>query len=395
VTGLGDLCERHGYPRALRDVLEALVGSARTEIPGLCALVLSGSVATGDFVWRGGGSSVRLLSDIDVFAFAQRGGPRPGFSVAVERLERSQASALFHIDVSISPVSALRKLPRRFQFVEAGLAGVAPIGAEVLASFPRHFDPRAARQSFFGNVWKGILCWPGPAAREDETYRLALARMILDLPILAFSERGRCIPGHTARAEAFLALDESHPLVGATTRRAVDLALRMRRSGDVARRDLEDLVPVVVDALLDFLDGGGPTGSADWALARRIGRLLPPRTPRRLAGELRAVLRDPGMLWRDPGWWSRRKEAAGGAALVGLLRFALDGAVGPPPTGLSPLLRAFTGGGAPDGEGAAYLAEACRLYWEGRCRLYPSDAQKGRDVGALLGARTTGKASGT
>jgi hypothetical protein len=356
-------------------VLEGLVESAENEIPGLRALVLSGSVATGDFVWRERGDSVRLLSDIDAMAFAEEGGGQPAFNAALERLERLHPSKLFQIDVSILPFSSLDHLPHRFQLVESRLAGVAPIGANVLERFPQQFDHRAARQSFFGNLRKGVLTWPGPEAGEDEEYRLALARVILDLPILAFSERGRCVVGHAARAAAFLSLDDSHPLVDDFTRSAVTAALRMRQRGDVTRRELEEAVPVVIDALLDFLDGGGPAGPADSELARRIAKLLPPRTPRRFMGELRAALQDPCLLVRDPGWWPRRKEAVGGAALIGLLRFALDGAVGAPPAGVCALLSAFTGGRRAGGEGVVFLREAGRLYWEAYCRLYPSVAQ--------------------
>jgi hypothetical protein len=108
-------------------------------------------------------------------------------------------------------------------------------------------------------------------------------------------------------------------------------------------------------------------------LARRIERLLPPRRLRRLAGEFRSALRDTGLWWRDPGWWLRRKEAVAGAALIGLLRFALSGTSGDPAPGVTPLLCAYTGGRVPTGEGPSYLDEARRIYWEARCRLYPSE----------------------
>jgi hypothetical protein len=373
VTTIDDLCDRHEYPIELRAVLTSLVESARREIDGLKALVLTGSIATGDFVWRGDADGARLLSDIDVIAFAERAGPRPAFSAAVRKLEHGQTSELFHIDVVISSMSAMRRLQHSYQFVEARLSGVAPIGRETLESFPRHFDPRGVRQSFFDNIRKGVLSWPGPEDHDDEAYRLALARMILDLPILAFSEGGRCIPGHAARVDEFLALEETHPLADHSTRRAASTALRMRQRGDVPLGDLSDLVPEVIDRLFNFLDRKGPAGAADEQLARRIGRLLPPRRPRRLAGELRAALRDTGLWWKDPGWWLRRKEAMAGAALIGLLRFALSGASGSPEPGITALLRAYTGGRAPTGEGPIFLDEARRIYWEGRCRLYPSE----------------------
>jgi hypothetical protein len=365
LTDIDALCDRHGYPEALRALLDSLKESARAHIPGLRALVLSGSVATGDFVWRGEGSAARLLSDIDAFAFAERAGPVAAFSRAVEKLETSHASPLFHIDVSISAVSALRRLPRRFQFVEAGLAGAVLVGPEVLEAFPKRFDRRAGRQSLFGNPWMVIRNW----REDDEVHRLALARIILDLPLIAFSEAGRCIPGHTARVDAFLGLEASHPLATPPAREAVTAALRMRSRGDVPREALEGFAPQGIDALLDFWDGSGPPGLADRRLAARIAKLLPRRTIRRLAGELRAALSAPRP---DPGWWLRRKEAVGGAALIGLLRFLRAGAAGPPPPGLSELFGAFAGGAGPTGESEAYMADARRVYREGRRRLYPS-----------------------
>ncbi|MFQ5418673.1 MAG: hypothetical protein ACE5FL_16725, partial [Myxococcota bacterium] len=59
-------------------------------------------------------------------------------------------------------------------------------------------------------------------------------------------------------------------------------------------------------------------------------------------------------------------------ALIGLLRFQREGADGPPPPGLPPLLGAFAGVAGPSGEGAAFLADALRVYREGRRRLYPA-----------------------
>lgn len=378
-----ELCQRYGYPNALHQVLDELVEAARSEIPGLRALVLSGSVATGDFVWRTGpsGEDARLLSDIDVLAFAERGGPRPGFSTSVARLERRSASPLFHIDVAISPVSALRRLPRRYQFVEAGIAGAAPIGPDVLESFPDRFDAGEARQSFVGNTWKGVESWVATDG-DDETYRLALARMLLDLPILAFAEENRCLPGHATRADAFAKLGDGHPLARPELKRAVALAVEMRRTGDVPRSELEPHAWPVLTAGFHFLDRAGPPEPADAALARRIHALLPPRSARRLAGELRAALRDRSLWHRDPGWWLRRKEAVGGAALIGLLRFAIDGAQGAPPPPVTALLRAFSAGREPTGEGPHYLESARRVYWEGRCRLYPSDAAKAAASGS-------------
>ena len=52
MIGVDALCDRHAYPDALRALLHAIVELCVAEIPGLEGLVLSGSTATGDFVWR-------------------------------------------------------------------------------------------------------------------------------------------------------------------------------------------------------------------------------------------------------------------------------------------------------------------------------------------------------
>jgi hypothetical protein len=373
-----EVCRRFGYPALLEEVLSTLAEASRRAFPDLRSLVLSGSTCTGDFVWRSDGSKTRLLSDIDAFLFVDgRPHPRPEFQAVVERLERAQASPLFHIDVSISRSSALRRLPRQYQMVESGLSGIVLAGRDVLPSFPRQFDSRGPHESFFWNLWKGILAWPGAGGGSEEIYLLALARLILDAPLLAFSEGGMCIPGHRARAEAFLELGEGHRLADEQTRRAVRLALQVRERGDVRREQIEPLVLPLIDRVLDYLDGGAaPPRDPSPELVRRIRRLLPPRSPRRLLGELRSVVQSPHGLGRDAAWLLRRKEAVGGAALLGLLAFVLGGAEGRPPPGIAERLGEFTGGIVPTGEGGQFVVESRRVYWNGCCRLSRSAKSK-------------------
>jgi hypothetical protein len=386
------LCRRYSYPKALEEVLSELTDRARASIPGLHSFVVSGSVATGDFAWREEPAGVRFLSDVDAFLFVDgRPGRAPEFDATVERLERTHGSPLFHIDTSISPVSALRRLPRTYQFVETGMAGVVLAGRDVLPRFPTRFEPRATRQAAIGNFWKGVLCWPDVGGGSEEVYLQSLARIVLDTPILALAAQGRCIPGHRARAEAFLGLGDDHPLVCESSRKAVALAVRARQGEEVRRAALEPLILPLIDRVFDFLDGcGPPPRDPDRALVRRIRRLLPPRTPRLLAGELRSVLRSPRGPVRDVGWLLRRKEAVGGAALLGLLAFALSGARGEPPGGITARLREFTGGSAPSGSGRAFLTEARRVYWAGCCRLYPSAQLKDAFYRRLLRAEPDG-----
>lgn len=390
-----ELCAQFGYPDTLRSVLEQLRELALTSYPDLCSLLLSGSITTGDFVVGRGFDGQSLLSDIDAFLFVE-GRPRSSeaFLAGVEALEREYASPLFHIDVSVNGTSSLQSIPRTYQMVETALAGVVLAGKDVRSRFPRDFEPGTAIGAFLFNLWKGVLYWPGRREDWDAFWVQVLARLFLDVPLVALARLQRCIPGHRRRGEAFLQLPESNPLVCPETRSAIERALAARSGETVARRELEGLLLPVVDRVLDALDTRGPVSRrADAELASRLHRLLPRRRPRRVAGEMRALLRHRAGPLRDLAWLIRRKEASGTAAVLGLLSYALEGAVGPPPRGIADRLEEFANEELPPDTGVAFFSRARRQYWEAASRLNPSLQAKRRFYERVLDAVEAAPAS--
>jgi hypothetical protein len=163
--------------------------------------------------------------------------------------------------------------------------------------------------------------------------------------------------------------------------------MRARSGEPVERGELEARLPPVLDCVLHALDGSGPfPRDPDAALVRRLARVLPRRTPRRLGGEVRALLARRAAAVRDLAWLLRRKEAAGAAALLGLLAWAFDGANGPPPEGVRLRLAEFTNASPPAAEGLRFLVDGRRQYWAAARDLYPSLAQETRLYGAVLTA---------
>jgi len=387
-----EICERFGYPDELRTVLERIRGLALECYPNLRSLLLSGSITTGDFVFTRGPEGLRLLSDIDAFLFVDgRAAPSEAFRSGLAALEHEHASRLFHVDVSVAAAKRLRAIPRTYQMVETGMAGLVLAGEDVRPGFPRSFDPRGAIGVLLFNLWKGWLYWSSPSEDWDPIYAQVLARLVLDLPLLAFARRGECIPGHLGRARAFLELPDAEPLSCPETRAAVELAARARSGDAVAPRELELRLLPALDHVLDALDGAGPFArDPDAALVRRIARLLPRRTLRRVGGEARALLRRTTAPLRDLAWLLRRKEAAATAAVLGLLPWAFEGARGKPPAGVPLRLAEFTNATPPCTEGMRFVADGRRQYWAAVCRLYPSLREKEGFYDALLGAADAG-----
>ena len=119
---------------------------------------------------------------------------------------------------------------------------------------------------------------------------MALSRTILDLPILAWSEKGECLPGHRQRCESFLSSPDDEPLINDDTRDAVRLGLEMRTTGEVAREPLEQAARTSVCAAMALF--GVPRDdvfSASPEVVRRIAAIVPERTPRRFLGESRGL----------------------------------------------------------------------------------------------------------
>ena len=368
MTRTAILCERFEYPVELRSVLDAVVDSARASLGEAAIIVLSPSVSTGDFLWRRTEAGVELMSDLDGFVFTDAPAGRiADFEQTIARLAKEQGDPFLEIDLSVSRRAALAALPETFQMVETGLAGFELVGDGALARFPTRFDPGASRQALLLNLWKPL------ASDEPDALARNVARSLLDIPLIATSEAGHCVPGHRARAEAFLA-DPPEPFANEPVlAAALELALAARTDppGDPAA--LAAVVVPALGAMLSRLDGGPPLPSRpDASLVRRFARWIPRRTPRRLMGELRSVLRRPSGPVRDLRWWERRKEALGAAVCWGLLVSRFGGEAIAPET--LDLLAAFAREPRLDLESPDLLEAARRQYRRGFVELYPSRA---------------------
>ena len=156
-TSPGELADRFGYPEELTAILDAIVAVVSRSARGRHALVLSGSVATGDFVWRSGEAGPRLLSDLDATLYVEgEWAGRRELDATIARLEREVASPLFHIDLSVQSMQSLDRIEERFQHVEARLAGIVLCGEDVFERYPERVETRAARQSTLNNLWKCV-----------------------------------------------------------------------------------------------------------------------------------------------------------------------------------------------------------------------------------------------
>ena len=383
-----DLSRRYGYPPELEEVLQRIVDAAREAYPELHGFILSGSAATGDFVWRRTQEGVDLLSDIDALLFVEFGGARPETLVEELRaLEAQQRSPLFQIDVVVNPMSALGRIPKSFQMVETRLCGVVLAGEDVLDAFPAEYDPRASRQAFLLNLWKPILFWMPRGTEHDFTYVQAAARFFLDLPLIELSEAGRCVPGHLERAERFLAASGSSRFHSPSTEEAVSWAREARLTPHARRSDLEGLIARFAFDVTAMIDGNGdPPRDPDLALVHRLAAWIPRRTPRRVGGELRSLLRAPRNPLGDLRWLVCRKEAVGAAALLGLLAYLSESDFEEPPSGIAARLRELSRKPIPPSNGLEFIQDAKRAYWAGLCDLYPSARKKESAYAPLLEA---------
>ena len=388
------LCTRHHYPEALRSVLAAVADACRDAYPGLVSLVVTGSAATGDYVFRDEATGTRLVSDLDLMLFADAKGARPGrLREAIAAATAAHPSPLFDVDIAVSSPSALDDVPARFQMVEARQAGVVLAGDDVLDRFPTQFDPNAAIASFYNNLSKPFLWWMPRGGGFDLEYQQMVARLFLDVPLLVCARNRECIAGHRARGEAYLAEASREGLHAEAFRRRVEWALQARRAPTEERDGLERDVASFAGELIAALDAGPPPEVFDAALATRLAKPLPPRTPRRVAGELRTIVREPRSPLRDLSWWWDRKESRAAAALLGLLDHlaAIEGEASgfDPPREVLEQLAAFARTAkierASGEAGPAFLFRCKRIYRDGWEALFPSTAKAGDRTAPLFG----------
>lgn len=363
------LMDRFGYPQELEEKLVALRGILERACGSrLRSVLLGGSIASGDFVWLRGQAGVTLLSDIDAIAFVDGAVDRARIAGQLRELRRDRAATpLFHVDVSLSPAAGLQRLPRSFQAAEMRRAGWVLAGEDVRRCFPVAFDPATARQAFFYNLWKPFLFGALRETRPD-LYQQAIARQILDVALLAFSESGVCIAGHRQRAQAFQDLPAEHALKTPAVRAALQDALLIRQGGSCNLETLEHEQRAAIQAVLHFLlarHGGQTTGPLT---PRQIGRLLARRSWRQRAAEMRGELARHSL---DPLWLLRRKEALAAAALLEIGRSCTPGSRAPAPPRARRWLSAFAGEPVPALAGEAFANAARGVYWRGLLRLHP------------------------
>jgi len=372
-----ELCDRFGYPTELSEILDEVVDLARSHLGNVQSIVLSPSTSTGDFLWKRTDSGTHLLSDVDGFIFVE-GAPRDlsGFREALDSLTRGVGGPEFHLDLSISSANTIDRLPQTYQFVETGLAGFVLSGKSPLERFPRKFDPRASRQAFLLNLFKPLrheflLASQGGLAQ-------AAARLILDIPTLAASERGECIAGHRGRARWFL--DERPGILGTSPliTEAVEAAEAARQAPPGNLAVLRAIVyPAILEAA-SLLDGRGPLHeNPGKETVMRLAAWLPPRSVRRVSGELRTALQRPTHPTADLRWLLNRKEALAGAALLGVFGHLARGAAGTPPNGIGLRLLEFsrrpsTHLDSTKGDERGFIRSVCEVYSEGLLELYPS-----------------------
>jgi hypothetical protein len=349
------------------------------------SLVLSGSATTGDYVYladSGAPEGVRLLSDLDLMLFTDQQGAQP--ALLAERLQDIKArhpSPLFDIDIAFSPASALDQIPPRFQMAETRRTGVVIAGRDVIDRFPLEFDHREAVAPFLGNLWKPFLYWTPAGGAFDIEYQQMVARLFLDVPMLVCGARRECIPGHRARADSYLAEGSREGLYDEALRERVRWAIDVRGEPSIERAGLESSVGEFARQVIAALDGEPlPQPEADAALVARLGKLLAKRPLRRLAAELRCVVRDPRTPVGDLAWWWGRKEAAAGAALLGMLAHLgeIDGRADAfdPPQGVRARLAEYARlpavERASDESPLDFLFRCKRIYQAGLLALFPS-----------------------
>jgi hypothetical protein len=271
----------------------------------------------------------------------------------------------------VNSAQVLDELPETYQFVETGIGGFVLYGEPVLDRFPTTFDPRFSRQAFLLNLFKPLQYAFLEANPEGAAQ--AAARLILDIPTLAASERGECIPGHRARADWFLS-ERPAPLgLDEEIRSAVSAAKLAREEppGSVAllAPQLHAAIPRAVNLLDPTI---GPSLRSDSGIDERLAAWLSPRTPRRLLAECASVFKRTTNPLTDLRWLLRRKEASGGAALLGLLNYVSEGAIGTPAKEIRTQLRDFSRRECASVEGLAFVRSACEVYREGLFDFYPA-----------------------
>ena len=209
-----DLCRGDGYPPVVREVLEALVDSARRHLEplGLRSVALCGSAARGEMTWRrGADGGVDLLSDVDAPLFTRRRDPEREARLAADMAaltETHRHNPFFHVDAGVNRAYMKRHTLWTYEF---RMSGVALHGED-----PRWLMPRVTRESLdrgslaelvLVRLWNQALHTPARLVRGEESayerllFAYLTARNVLELPSILLPHHGVLRPGYAARQE--------------------------------------------------------------------------------------------------------------------------------------------------------------------------------------------------
>lgn len=368
------ICAQYNYPSEIEGLLEEVCFLVQEKIDGVRSLMMSGSVATGDLVYRRDSASLKIFSDLDLLAFADTPQIAEDFAVHLLEIESRFRTNLFHIDLPVNPMQALRRIAPSYQMAELRKVDSILFGEDFRVFFPSRVDVRFSQQALILNLWKVILYWPDEDLDRQEYFQWALARLILDVPLLVFSELQNVIAGHFARAQAFCELTATvHPLATSAIQTAVMRAANMRCAGTTEGVDLwPDFLAVIDSALCHLHLGGLRDPISVGARARRLDALFPQRSLRRVGGEFCAALREGGSVSQRWAWWLERKEVWAGLSSLEMIAWL---AYEDSHSTLNRVEDCLTRFGGRDFRFAGDVRPTKQFrvaYWEGLLRLYPS-----------------------
>ena len=355
-----DLIRRYGYPGRLRAILGEIETSAHRQLGAdLVAILLTGSIATGDYVWRTSDGTSDLLSDIDAVTIVRRRRRCLGYMEDLARLSREWKgiTSEFKIDMATVTTREARRLVRNYQYAEARLTGFLLEGNEaVLAWLPRDFQPGYSRLAALFNLSKTLQHWPEDASKLREgKFQRMLARLVLDGAMLAYSERGLCVPGHRLRVSGLWARGWVSERMATTLEKAIEI-----RQGHSTFLDVRETWESV-NEVLQRLVGEPIEYESSTLLAEQLTRVVPPRTLRRWA-------REASQSRGDIGWLIRRKEAwAAAFSLTAFRQLAETGVVALDRYGTGTALAKFSGETTGDNSFQAIR----RAFRSGQAKLRP------------------------
>lgn len=237
-----ELCQRFGYPRVLRDVLEQVVDASRRHLEplGLRSVMLCGSVARGEVTWtEAADGATDLLSDVDAPLFARHRDPEREGALRAELHDlsgRLARSPLFHVDAGINRLYMKRHTVWTYEF---RMAGVTLFGEDLRRLLPRvtrrSFDLGATAELALVRLWNQAQYTPVGLVRGDATpyerlvFAYVTARNTLELPTILLPHHGVLRDGYAARDAWLRANPPLAPEFGREFTALCAEALRMKR----------------------------------------------------------------------------------------------------------------------------------------------------------------------